>query len=137
CAPRHTGGHPGGATGPLSSLPAISEASQIVIKEIFVAGTPRDDRSGASQFDSNIIEYNNSDAPANLGNLCLAMIAPFNAQASNSFYGTDGKLIYESENWIPAAQGYWYFQQNVTVQPGEQIVIALNNAVNNTLTYSK
>ncbi len=135
--PSYTGGHPGGATGTITLLPAISEASQIVIKELFVGGTPRDDGSGAFQFDKYIILYNNSDAPANLGNLCLAMIAPFNAQASNSFYGTDGKLIYESENWIPAAQGYWYFQQNVTVQPGEQIVIALNNAVNNTLTYSK
>lgn len=135
--PSYSGGHPGGKTGIVTLTPAVSEASQIIIKELFAGGTPKDDGSGAFAFDKYIILYNNSDAPANLGNLCLAMIAPFNAQANNPFYGTDGRLLYEAENWIPATQGFWYFQQNVTIQPGGQIVIALNNAVNNTLTYSK
>lgn len=135
--PNYSGGYSGGAAGIVSLVPTTSQSSQIVIKEIFVGGTPKDDGSGPFAFDKYITLYNNSETAANLGNLCLGIIAPFNAQASNTFYGEDGKLYYEAENWIPAAQAYWYFQKNITVEPGEQVVIALNNAVNNTLTYSK
>lgn len=114
-----------------------SERSQVVIKELFVGGTPKDDGSGAFAFDKYLILYNNSDATANLGNLCIAMISPYNAQATNNYYNGSGELLYQSEGWIPAVQGFWYFQQNVSLEPGKQIVIAVNNAVNNTLTYSK
>ncbi len=114
-----------------------SKSSQIVIKEIFVGGTPKDDGSGSFAFDKYLILYNNSDANADLSKLCLGMIAPFNAQASNDYYNGEGKLFYEEEKWIPAVQAFWYFQTNVILQPGKQIVIALNNAVNNTVTYSK
>lgn len=113
-----------------------SQRSQVVIKELFVGGTPKDDGSGAFAFDKYIILYNNSDAVANLGNLCIGMISPYNAQATNNYY-VNGELLYASEGWVPAAQGFWYFQQNVSLEPGKQIVIAVNNAVNNTLTYSK
>jgi|SRR6218665_78472 len=113
-----------------------SQRSQIIIKELFVGGTPKDDNSGAFAFDKYVILYNNSDAPASLNNLCIGMIAPYNAQATNSYY-VGGVLSYESENWTPAGQGFWYFQQNLTIEPGKQIVVAINNAVNNTLTYSK
>lgn len=115
---------------------AESQRSQIIIKELFVGGTPKDDNSGAFAFDKYVTLYNNSDVPASLNNLCIGMIAPYNAQATNNYY-VNGVLSYESENWIPAAQGFWYFQQNLTIEPGKQIVVAINNAVNNTLTYSK
>lgn len=114
-----------------------AQLSQVIIKEIFVGGTLKDDGSGTFEFDKYIVLYNNSTTPATLENVCLGMIAPYNSQASNGFYDESGKLSYESEGWIPAPQGYWYFQQSVTIQPGKQIVIALNNAVNNTITYSK
>lgn len=114
-----------------------SQSSQIVIKELFVGGTPKDDGSGSFDFDKYVVLYNNSSEVANLGGLCLAMAAPFNSAGVNNYYGTDGKLIYEKDGWIPAVQGFWYFKQNVTVQPGKQIVIALNNAVDNSLVHSK
>lgn len=133
----YKGGYTGGTTGLVSLTPKSSKTSQIIIKEVFTGGTPKDDGSGPFAYDKYVVLYNNSGTTANLGNLCLAMIPPFNAQATNPYYGTDGKLLYESESWIPAVQAYWYFQKNVTVEPGKQIVIALNNAVNNTVTYSK
>jgi hypothetical protein len=115
-----------------------SQRSQVIIKEIFVGGTLRDDGSGTFTYDRYMILYNNSDVAANLGNLCLGLIAPYNAQASNGYIPTGGtEPTYVAEGWIPAAQAFWYFQQNVTLEPGKQIVIALANAVNNTLTYSK
>lgn len=116
-----------------------SQSSQVVIKEVFVGGTPKDDGSGAFIYDRYVILYNNSNTTANLGNLCLATVLPYNSTSgsSNKYYGTDGNLTYASQGWIPAGQAYWYFQSNVAIDPGKQIVIALTNAVNNTLTYSK
>lgn len=113
-----------------------SQRSQIIIKELFTGGTPKDDNSGAFAFDKYVTLYNNSDVAASLNNLCIGMIAPYNSNATNAYF-VNGALTYESENWIPAAQAIWYFQQNLTIEPGKQIVVAMNNAVNNTLTYSK
>lgn len=114
-----------------------SQASQVVIKEVFVGGTPKDDASGSFNYDKYIILYNNSTVAANLGNLCFASTAPYNSTGTNSYYGTDGELSYKNEGWIPDVQCVWHFQQNVSIEPGKQLVVALNNAVNNTLTYSK
>ncbi|MDQ8006587.1 MAG: DUF4876 domain-containing protein [Pedobacter sp.] len=114
-----------------------SKTSQIVIKELFMGGTPADD-TGVFNYDRYVVLYNNSNTAANLDNLCLATVAPYNAQlTNNAYYGADGKLTYENENWMPAGQAIWYFQKNVVVEPGKQIVIALANSLNNTITYSK
>lgn len=114
-----------------------AQLSQIVIKELFIGGTPKDDGSGAFSFDGYVILYNNSDAAVTVNNLCMATVSPANAQGTNNYYGTDGKLIYESANWIPALSGFWYMPQSTTIPAGKQIVIATRNAVNNTITYSK
>ncbi len=114
-----------------------SKTSQLMIKEVYIGGVPKDDGSGAFVYDSYITIYNNSDVASNTNNLCIGAIGPYNAHATNNFYDANGKLIYENENWIPAIGGYWFFQQNVVIKPHEQIVVALYNAVNNTLTHSK
>lgn len=114
-----------------------SKSSQVIIKELFIGGSLRDDGSGVFLYDRYLILYNNSATTANLGNMCLATIAPYNAQSSNDYYTNDGVLLYEAENWIPASQAIWYFQKDVSIEPGKQIVVALANAVNNTVTYSK
>lgn len=114
-----------------------AQLSQVIIKEIFAGGTPRDDGSGVFAHDRYIILYNNSTASASLEGVCLAMVAPFNSQANNDFYNTGGQLLYQSEGWLPACQGFWYFQNTPTIPAGGQLVIALSNAVNNTVTYSK
>jgi hypothetical protein len=113
-----------------------STSSQVIIKEVFTGGTPKDDGSGAFAFDKYITLYNNSSITANLGNLCIGMISPFNSTGTNNYYA-NGKLIYQDENWMPAVQGYWYFTRKVSLEPYSQIVIAVNGAVNHTLTYSK
>ncbi|MDR1524067.1 MAG: DUF4876 domain-containing protein [Tannerella sp.] len=112
-----------------------SKKGQVVIKELYNGGCQKDDGSGSFQMDKYVILYNNSDQPASLDNLCLGMALPYNAQATNNDY-TNGVLFYEAEGWIPAGNGIWYFQENVTLDPGKQIVIALNGAINHTPTYT-
>lgn len=115
---------------------AESKLSQLVIKELFYGGTPMDDGSGAFRNDKYVILYNNSDYPTSLENVCLAITLPYNSHASNEDY-INGKLFYEAEGWAPAGHSFWHFRNPVTIKPWQQIVIALENAVDNTVTYSQ
>jgi hypothetical protein len=111
-----------------------SKQGQVVIKELYTGGCQRNDGSGTFSMDKYVVLYNNSDRPASLDNLCLGMVLPYNAQATNNDY-VDGVLSYDAEGWIPAGNGIWYFPANVTIEPGRQIVIALTGAINHTSTY--
>ena len=113
----------------------LSKSAQIIIKELYVGGCKKDDGSGSYIMDKYVILYNNSDNTASLDHLCLAMVIPYNGNATNYDY-VGGSLFYDAEGWIPAGQGIWYFPDGLTIEPGKQLVIALNNAVDNTGTYS-
>lgn len=113
-----------------------SKKGQVVIKELYIGGCQKDDGSGVFQWDKYAIIYNNSDLPVSLENLCLGMALPYNANAANNDY-VDGKLYYEAEGWIPAGNGIWYLPNNVTLAPGEQMVIALCGAIDHTETYTQ
>ena len=112
-----------------------SKTNQLIIKELYNGGCQKDDGSGHFQADQYIILYNNSSETALLKNLCIGAVVPSNSQAINNDY-EDGKLFYEAEGWIPTGWGMWTFQNNITIAPGDQIVVAVANAVDNTQTYS-
>jgi len=122
---------------PVELTLAESTTNQVVIKELYVGGCQKDDGSGTFQRDPYVILYNNSSEPATLNNVCLGMVYPFNSNGTNYDYTDGTNLLYASENWIPAGCGIWVFQQPVTIDAGKQIVIALENAVDNTQTYSQ
>jgi hypothetical protein len=107
-----------------------AETKQIVIKEFYHGGVRKPDES-TFQYDKYVILYNNSEEVASLQNLCLAMVTPPTALTSNKDY-VDGVLFYEAEGWVPAGTGIWAFQNDVRLEPGEQVVIAFNNAIDNT-----
>lgn len=115
---------------------SVSETTAIIIKELYNGGCQKDDGSGSFYWGQYIILYNNSGVPVSLDNLCLAYTYPYNSNSTNYFY-ENGVLSYESENWVPAAQGIWHFPDGISVAPGEQIVVALNCAIDNTVTYSQ
>ena len=118
-------------------LPLIlSKSGQIVIKELYVGGCPKNDGSGNYQFDKYVILYNNSETPATLENLCLGMVNPYNANSSINDY-VNGVLSYADQNFIPAGCAIWYLPTDLTIEGGKQVTIAMNGAVNHTLTYSK
>ena len=112
-----------------------SVSGQIVIKELYIGGCPDNGGSGSFGRDQYVILYNNSNSVLNVGDVCLAMVLPYNATVANRDYEGE-TLVYESQGWIPAGTGVWYFTNEVNLEPGKQIVIALNNAVNNTVTYN-
>lgn len=117
---------------PVSINLVVSKSSQLVIKELYIGGCQKNDGSGAFSKDQYVILYNNSDYNASLANVCLGAVVPGNSIGTNTDY-VNGTLSYT--DWIPAGYGIWYFQNEVTLAPGKQIVIALTNAVDNTVTY--
>jgi hypothetical protein len=122
-------------TGETLELPlSESKTSQLVIKELYIGGCQKDDGSGNFQRDPYVILYNNSDRAVSLDNLSLGAPLPGNAHATNNFIA-NGELSYKNEGWIPAGFGIWSIQGNVSLDPGKQLVIAINNAVDNTVTY--
>jgi hypothetical protein len=112
-----------------------SPYGKLVIKELYIGGCQKNDLSGAFIQDSYIIVYNNSTQPASIKNLSLGGIFPSNAHASNYFL-QDGELTYANLGWLPAHFGIWTVQDDKTLAPGEQIVIAINGAIDHTLTYN-
>lgn len=115
----------------------VSKTSQVVIKELYCGGCQKDDGSGYFQYDSYVILYNNSSEPATLNNVCLGIVNPYNSNGTNNDYVDGTNLYYEAEGFIPAGCGIWTFQAPVTLEPYQQIVIALKNAVDNTTTYKQ
>ncbi|ADV43135.1 DUF4876 domain-containing protein [Bacteroides helcogenes] len=114
-----------------------SKSSQIVIKEFYVGGCQNNNGSGTYLYDKYVILYNNSNTVASIDNLCIGLALPLNSNATNNNYDSNGKLTYESEGFIPAGYGIWYFPQTLTLQPAEEVVVSISGAINHTLTYSK
>lgn len=112
-------------------------SSAIIIRELYVGGCQRDDGSGWFYRDKYVIIANNSGQRVVLPGLCLAIATPYNSYGDNKNYDEQGHLNYENEGFIPAASSIWYFQdEEVVFEPWEQRVIALNGAIDHTLTYS-
>lgn len=111
-------------------------SGQIIIKELYVGGCPKDDASGYYGNDQYVILYNNSDEIVTLDNICLGTVSPYNSNASSD-YMVDGALNYLNEGWVPAINAIPHTNTTVTIAPGEEMVIALCGAIDHTKTYSK
>ncbi len=125
-----------GMTTPANIVMKGARTSRIVIKELYNGGCMKDDGVTFFQYDKCFIIYNNSAEKAELDNVCVGMVAPANAQATNRNYDSSGNLIYEAEGFVPAWNGIWYFPSTLTIEPYEQVVVNICGAIDNTLTVS-
>lgn len=127
--------------GDKASLPVTismktARVSQVIIKEIYNGGCMADNGVTQFQFDKCIILYNNSDQPAAVSNLCIGEGAPSNGHSNNNNYGSDGRLTYEAEGFIPVWNGIWYFPETLEIAPYSQVVINVHGAIDNTQAMS-
>lgn len=113
----------------------IDVSNPLLIKELYVGGCQKNDGSGKYLTDKCIILYNNSAYPKSLDNVCIGMVEPYNAESNSHPFLNDGVLDYEAGNWIPAINGFWYFQDGEVLQPYSELVVAMNGAIDYTLTY--
>lgn len=115
---------------------SMQTANPIIIKELYIGGCQKDDASGIFAMDKCMIIYNNSATAVALDNVAIGMVEPYNAEASTHSFLSGGVLAYASEDWIPAINGIWYFQDGQQIAPYSELVINLCGAIDNTLTYS-
>ncbi|MFI3298344.1 MAG: DUF4876 domain-containing protein [Rikenellaceae bacterium] len=109
-----------------------TEAGALLIKELYIGGITKDD-GGSYVYDKYVTLYNNSDVDLTYKNFCLGMVNPYNSHATNYDY-VDGVLAYENEGISLAGTGIWHYDQ-LTVKAREEITIALNGAIDHTITY--
>lgn len=108
-------------------------ADQVIIKELYNGGCPVDEGTGYFQQDKGCILYNNGGKTAVVSNLCFGMVDPYNAQSpTNDWYDEDGNLRYESQGFIPATGGMWWFQQPLIIKPYSQVVVSFMGSIDNT-----
>ncbi len=114
-------------------------ADQIVIKEIYCGGCPKDEGSDVFHMDKSIVLYNNCPELVVATNLCLGFATPYNAEANSidRIYDREGILVYEDEGFIPARNGIWYFPSTLVIEPFQQVVVNVHGAIDNTKTYSQ
>lgn len=110
---------------------------QLLIKEIYNGGCMLNDGSGSFQFDKCIILYNNCPQQIVVNNLCFGVVPPYNSFGNNKNYGEDGKLVYESQNFIPIIHSLWYYPRSMVVEPFSKVVINICGAIDNTQTVSQ
>lgn len=127
----------------LFTLPAGAQSDQnvdqIIIKEIYCGGCPKDEGGDVFHMDKSIVLYNNCPERVVATNLCFGMATPYNAEANNitSIYDKNGQLVYEDEGFIPAQNGIWYFPSTLVIEPFCQVVVNVHGAIDNTKTYSQ
>lgn len=108
------------------------EAQQIIIKELYNTGCPKE--GGSYSNDAYVTLYNNSDMEADASNLVFGLLQPGNAHATNK-YIIDGKLSYEDSGYVPAYSALWFFQNPVKIAPYSSLTVAIFGAINHTETY--
>ena len=124
------------ATLNIAMEPVVSKAGrQVILKEIYVGGCPKDDGSGNYQYDKYVVIYNNSDQVADIRNFCISNAGPYNAHTSINNY-VDGKLTYADQGYTPAYAYLFYMTKNLVMQPYSSATIALTGAIDHTATYS-
>jgi len=111
------------------------ESQQIIIKELYYGGCLNPETQKGYSNDAYVILYNNSDMEADASDIVFSFLAPYNGHASNKYY-TDGTLLYENDNWIPAYGAIWWFQSPVKIPAYSQIVVAIFGGIDHTQTVS-
>ena len=114
----------------------VSMGGSIIIKELYVGGCPGDNGDKPFQKDQYVILYNNSSETLDLSDFALAAVNPYNSHAANKDY-ENGELFYAKDKVIPAGNAVWYFNQDVKLEGGKELVVAFNSGVNHTTTYSQ
>lgn len=109
-----------------------SKSSQIVIKEFYYGGCFNISTNKSYSNDQYITLYNNSNQPAYLDSLCIAVVSPFNAPTNGRLSDWVKPGTSELRDSIPATSMVWMFpgtgRDNI-LDPGKEVILA-KNAIN-------
>lgn len=115
------------------SIPlSFSKTNDLIIKEIYCGGCTKFPEDGKYDFDQYISIHNNSSSVQYLDGLCFGTLDPYNSNA-NVIWSDD-----ELNQFVPLIQAIWMFDgdgESHPLQPGEDAIIALKEAINHKATY--
>ena len=109
------------------------ESKQIVIKELYFGGCLNPETNKGYSNDAYVIIYNNSDMEADASDIVFSFLGPYNGHGANKYY-TDGKLLYENQDWVPAFGAIWWFTSEVKIPAYSQVVVAIFGSIDHTKT---
>lgn len=112
----------------------ISRSGVLVIKEVYCGGCPKTPEQGVHHFDQYIILHNNVPEVQYLDELCFGVLDPYNSNANNIWISPDN----DPGERIPVVQCVWQIGgdgDDFPLQPGEDAVIAITGAVDNSAVY--
>ena len=124
-------------TGKVELALEASMGGSIVIKELYVGGCPKDDGSKSFIEDQYVVLYNNSTEVIDVSDFAFGMVLPFNSSAKGNKDFQNGKLVYADKKVIPAGVAVWYFNGEIKLEGGKEVVVSMNGAINHTTTYSQ
>ncbi len=111
-----------------------STSGQVVIKEFYFGGCQDNTGENSYAFDKYVTLYNNSDIEAVLNNVAVGT-SHSNAHAFKDV-DESGNPTYSSESWTPLWSSVASTQGEVVIPAYSEVTIALNGAINHTLTYT-
>ena len=115
-----------------------TKAGTIVIKEIYCGGCLKAPEEGNYQADKYVILHNNDVEVQYLDSLAFGYTHPYNATASNPFLDKDSEGRSVFKDYVAIADAVWMFPGDGTtfpLQPGEDAVIAINGAIDHTVSF--
>jgi len=111
------------------------QSQQIIIKELYFGGCTNPETSKGYTNDAYVTLYNNSELEADASEIVFGFLAPYNGNGANKYY-VDGKLIYETDTWLPSYGAIWWFTAPVKIPAYSQAVVAIFGAIDHTATVS-
>ncbi len=109
---------------------------QVIIKELYNGGCPKDEGSDYFQMDKGFVLYNNCGQTAVINNLAVGQVDPGNAHSTNNWYNKE-TLTYAADGYLPVDYSAWYFQKALVMGPYSQVVVSCMGAIDNTQTYKQ
>ena len=116
-----------------------ARSGKIVFKELYCGGCTKYPEQGNYNSDSYVILHNNTGDIQYLDGLCLGVLDPYNASASNVWTSTDpdsGETVYP--DFVPIIQAIWQIGGDGTtfpLKPGEDAVIVIFGAIDHASKY--
>ncbi len=111
-----------------------SEASPLLIRELYVGGCSKAPKEGSYQSDQYVVLHNNGSSVQYLDSLCFGTMSPYNSTGANNWLNADGSF----PSFAPIVTVVWRFPGDGTtfpLAPGEDAIIALRGAIDHTQEY--
>lgn len=129
-----------GANKELSLNLIFAKPGTLIIKEIYCGGCSKAPEQGAFAYDKYVVLHNNSPRTVYLDGICFGFSDPYNSNSNENVWLIKDPVTGEMKlpDFVPLLDAIWMFGgtgEDFPVKAGEDVVVVVNGAVDNTLKY--